>query len=365
MNEEKEELKENKNNNKPMSKKKVIGLILLVLLITAIVVVILINVSDFNKTMELISHIDSNYLWIAIAMLILYLITWPLSLMLIGRSNKIKVKKKDSFLIGASEHFFNAITPFSSGGQPIQIYLYTQSGVDASTATGMVLTNFIAFMIATNAYAISSLFFFGDFSKNFDGRTLWIIILGFFMNLFTLFFIIMLAVSKKVKNILVKLLTLLGKIKFLKKLIDKALPKFIEYCDNYQLASKEILSHKFAFVMSILLRGISLSFYYSIPYFALKALGVDLNISDLIFIILASSFAITTMVWVPTPGGMGGIEFAFMMIFTSFAGVTDDIANAGMIVWRFLTYYLLMVLSFITYITYEIIVKRRKKNNME
>ena len=38
----------------------------------------------------------------------------------------------------------------------------------------------------------------------------------------------------------------------------------------------------------------------------------------------SSAFAITTMVWVPTPGGTGGIEFAFTTIFTAslFGGFT-------------------------------------------
>ena len=120
--------------------------------------------------------------------------------------------------------------------------------------------------------------------------------------------------------------------------------------------------------MAIFARIFSLAFYYSIPYFILKGLGVSLEFSDIVFIMLASSFTITTMVWVPTPGGTGGIEFAFSMIFiTFFASMTDPqtIATAGMIVWRFLTYYLLMVLSAITYISYELIIRHRKRKQVK
>lgn len=349
---------------RPQGYKKTIGLVLVTLLITAVMVVIFMNIGDFSKTWEQLLKMDAGYLWIAIGCVVLYLLTWPVSLMILTRKSKVKVSKLDDFLIGGSEHFFNGITPFSSGGQPIQIYLYTQNGMTAANATGIVISNFIAFMISTNAYAIASLFFFGKFTAGFTPATIWMVILGFVMNLFTLFFIIALASSSKLRNLLIRLFTALGKIKFLTKIVDKTLPGFVEYCNNFQLASKEIMSHKKEFIFAILSRAFSLIFYYSIPFFILRGLGVEVLAQDIIFIILASSFTITTMVWVPTPGGTGGIEFAFTYIFIIFfmnMANSQEIITASMIMWRFLTYYLLMVLSAIEYITYEIIIKRRRK----
>jgi uncharacterized protein (TIRG00374 family) len=103
--------------------------------------------------------------------------------------------------------------------------------------------------------------------------------------------------------------------------------------------------------------------YYATPFYILKAMDLNVPFVELPFIMLASSFAITTMVWVPTPGGMGGIEFAFTTIFATFAGVTQSKALTGMVCWRFLTYYLLMILSFIMYVIFMIILKKRKKKN--
>lgn len=349
---------------KPNSHKKVIGFVLLTLLVTAVMVVVFVNIGDFSKTWNQLLKMDAGYLWIAIACVVLYLITWPVSLMILNRKSKNRPSKVDDFLIGGSEHFFNGITPFSSGGQPIQVYLYTQNGMTAAQATGICLSNFIAFMIATNIYAIASLFFWGKFTESFTPATIWMVILGFFMNLFTLFFIVSIASSKTIRNLLIKLFKALGKIKFLSKIIDKTLPKFEDYCNNFQLASKEIMSRKLDFILAILARGISLIFYYSIPFFILKGIGVELQMIDIFFILLASSFTITTMVWVPTPGGTGGIEFAFTYIFVTFfmtLGNKQEIITASMIMWRFLTYYLLMFLSAAEYVIYEIIIKKRRK----
>ena len=361
--EENIDLESKETETKPVNRKKTIGLVFLVILISIIVFVVIFNLNDFNETIDEMKKLNASYLGWAGLCIVLYLALWPLSLCLIAKVNKTKAKFIDSYLIGGSEHFFNAITPFSSGGQPIQGVLYYQDGVNAAESTGIIMANFIAFLIATNIFAVASLFYYGRFSVNFTDATRWMIILGFVMNLFTLFFIILMATCKAITNFFTKCLRGLSKIKYIGKYIEKGIPAFEKYCDNAQAAFKQIISHKWSFVGAVLLRGISLVFYYATPFYILKAMDLNVPFVELPFIMLASSFAITTMVWVPTPGGMGGIEFAFTTIFATFAGVTQSKALTGMVCWRFLTYYLLMILSFIMYVIFMIILKKRKKRN--
>ncbi|MDE6242000.1 MAG: flippase-like domain-containing protein [Anaeroplasmataceae bacterium] len=358
---------EQKQEKKPVNNKKTILSILVVLIITAVVFVILFSFNDFNETIKLIKTVNGVDMGKAVLCLVIYAILWPMSLCFIAMQNKFNAKFFDVYLIGESEHFFNAITPFATGGQPVQVYLFTQKKVRASDSTGIIVSNFIAFMIASNIYAIASLVFYGKFSENFEGSTAWMIGLGFAMNLFTLVFMIMVATSKTVRDVLKKLMLQLCKIKFIGKHLTKAVPAFEKYCENAQVAAKRIFSHKLSFVGAILLKMLALLFYYAIPYYILKALGADFGFKMMPYIILASAFAITTMVWVPTPGGTGGIEFAFKTIFTAslFGALSGDIGFTGMILWRALTYYLLMILSAIAYVVYEIKVKRYKKKQVQ
>lgn len=354
---------EQKQEKKPVNNKKTIISILIVLIITAVVFVILFSFNDFNNTIKLIKTVNGVEMGKAVLCLVIYAVLWPMSLCFIAKQNRFNAKFFDVYLIGESEHFFNAITPFATGGQPVQVYLFTQKQVKASDSTGIIVSNFIAFMIASNIYAIASLVFYGKFSENFDASTAWMIGLGFAMNLFTLVFMILVATSKKIRDLLKKLMLQICKIKFIGKHLSKAVPAFEKYCENAQSAAKRIFSHKTSFVGAILLKMLALLFYYAIPYYILKALGADFGFKMMPYIILASAFAITTMVWVPTPGGTGGIEFAFKTIFTAslFGALAGDIGFTGMILWRALTYYLLMILSAIAYIVYEILVKRYKK----
>ena len=351
---------ETKEEGRPVNRKKTLISILLILLITAIVFIVLFNFNDIDETLDLIRTVDGHNMVYAVLCLLAYAGLWPLSLCLIARKNRFKTHFLDNYCIGLSEHFFNSITPFSTGGQPVQVYLYTQKKVKASDSTGMIVMNFIALMIATNIFAIAALFYYGRFSEKFTSSTIWMIGLGFAMNLFTLVFMILMASCKFVRDFFVKILNYFCKFKFIGKHLSKAVPAFNRYCENAQSAAKEIFSHVWSFIAAVLIRMVSLVFYYAIPFFVLRALYVELSYDVLPFIILASAFAITTMVWVPTPGGTGGIEFAFTTIFTTFTGVTQTIGLTGMILWRALTYYLLMLISFIAYLVFEIMVKRSK-----
>ena len=352
-----------KKDKKPVNRKKTILSILIVLIITSVVFIILFNFNDFDVTLKLLKTVNGANMGMAVLCLVIYAILWPMSLCFIAKQNRFEAHFLDLYLIGESEHFFNSITPFSTGGQPVQVYLFTQKKIKASDSTGIIVSNFIALMIASNIYAVASLVFYGKFSENFNGSTAWMIGLGFAMNLFTLVYMILMATCKFIRDALKKLLLQFCKIKFIGRHLTKAIPAFENYCENAQVAAKRIFSHKTSFLGAIVLKMLALLFYYAIPYYILKALGADFGFTLMPYIILASAFAITTMVWVPTPGGTGGIEFAFTTIFTAtlFGGLSSDIGFTGMILWRALTYYLLMILSAIAYIVYEIRVKRDRK----
>ena len=103
--------------------------------------------------------------------------------------------------------------------------------------------------------------------------------------------------------------------------------------------------------------------YYLVTFFILLALEINVCASDIFFIICGSSFAITMTVFVPTPGSSGGIEFAFKSVFATIAaGAAAAVAYSGMLIWRLLTYYLVMLVSLCFYAAFEISQAKKKKN---
>lgn len=340
-----------------MTKKRMIANIILILAITVLVGIIVFSLDDISSVFDVIKTTRYQDILIAIALLLLYFALWPVTVVILTRLIDRQIKIKDIYIIGATEHFFNGITPFSSGGQPFEVYAFSQKGIKAKDSTGILMMNFISFLIATNTFAIASLFYYESFMKemsNFAAVT----IIGFTMNFLVLVIIIAFGVSRRFSSLIVKLARALCRFRFLKKLIEPRIPNLEEYIEGVQSAFRHLMSHKFVFLLCFLINVVKMFVYYAIPFFILKALHVQIGWNNLIYVILGTSFATTMVVFLPTPGSSGGIEFAFKSIFASIQGVTSTVATSGMLLWRAITFFLPILLSFGAYLLFNHRVKK-------
>ena len=358
-------------------------------LLTILVVTLILSLGEINNIIAKFNEIakGNNWIWLiaAIGLAIAYFALWPLSQVIFGKALKIKATGTESYLIGCSEHFYNGVTPFAAGGQPFQIYSFTKRGVTTANATGVVLTSFVTFMMVTNAFAIASLIFYPQIAAGLETLNLgwlqYIAIIGFVINFLVLLFMIAMGTSKKLRNFFVNLFKKLMnakmfhkeyKRKWANKLFGKigkglenGLPKFEEYCDNAQLAFKQCWSHKRATAFAILIKIVAMALYYAIPFFILKSVGIDLTFDKIVIVLFCTSFAITSVVWMPTPGGTGGIEYAFMIIIAAVTGTSANDPAAVVLIWRMITFYFILIISFIANAIFEAISSRKMKKEQQ
>jgi len=90
--------------------------------------------------------------------------------------------------------------------------------------------------------------------------------------------------------------------------------------------------------------------FYLIPFFVFKSFDLNINIG-IFEVIVCSSFTLLIGNFVPIPGGSGGIEFGFMQFFSSF--VSNSILASALIIWRFITYYLGIIVGGISLSFFE------------
>ncbi len=349
---------------KKYSAKKIINMIIFGLAITIFITMLIIFLTgDINQIAINIGNINISYLLIAIAFLLGYATLYPLSLCILTRSKKCDISMPKTYLIGYTEHFFNGITPFATGGQPFQVYAYSRLGVKTADSTGIIMMNFIIFMCVTNLFALGSLFFYPQLSVGVSNLIVMVII-GFSINFSVLIFFFVIATSKKFSRLLSKAMHFLCRSKRLAKIVTPIIPAFEEYCTQAQSAFKELGKNAFATISAFVIKAISMALYYSMTFYVLKAFNIDIGYDQFVFVMFSTSFAITMSVFIPTPGASGGIEFAFKAIFVAIAmDVSPSIATSGMLVWRMLTYYLMLLISFMSYIALEKITKTYEKNH--
>lgn len=339
------------------SKKKIVKNLILVFAILVILIILLCSLGDIKSIFNVLIH-NTNYAFVAVCIVLVlaYCILFQLSLTIIIRKKYQGIGIKDSMLVGGSEFFFNGITPFSSGGQPFQAYALKVKNMKLSDSTSALLLNFLVYQVVLNLFSIICLvIYFGKLKAQVD-NFIWLLIVGFSINMIMMLFIIAIGTTKFAGNLMVKFLKLLSKIKFLNKLLSNKIEAFQVYVDEMQNAFKEMSQCKGTIFVSFILKALGLICYYSIPFFIFHAIGVELMLKDLFYVIAMTSFAITISIWIPTPGASGGAELAFTTLFTGLlVGYTDanNLAMSGMLLWRLVTYYFLMAYGFIMYILFE------------
>ncbi len=383
----------NRKKDKKTRNAAIMGAIIIIAL-TVAVILLVVNFTDLKTIQNVFISIGQNNNWawllVALALIIAFLLLWPLSLLAFSKASGIDkvVGKRNLFRIATIEQFYNNVTPFAVGGQPMEVYLMKECGADTSKATGAILATFVVHVMASNFFALIALFFFpyyiqGLTQGGIEGLTNWmnpiaftvVAAIGYFNNILTLVIMLLLGLSKKTRNLLVKILTGVSRWPGLRKFLPKHIQTFEDYCERTQIAFKEIFQHKVAFVKSLLCRLLADLCYYSIPFFLLLAVGVDFNGLNpfwvYLLVMFGTSFAITAVVWVPTPGTTGGIDYAFAVVMASLSVIgfggslfaSDTVwatSQTISLLWRGYTYYFVIILGFIVSLTLEIYLAKKQ-----
>ncbi len=344
---------------KKASGKNIIAKVALLAVILIFTLLMIFQMEDIGDIAVTLKTVKIEFIFAALGLLAAYVILNGVVLNILSKKMKNKIKFVDNFMITSVEYFFSGITPFAVGGQPIQVLLFKKLGVNVSDSTGLILLNYVVYQTSICILCLLSLVYYKDFSS-MPGINVMLVV-GFAINFLVLGVFVLLGTSKTARNIMVKLVDKILSLKFLKGKFDKNKEGFRKYCDDAQFVFKEVIKNKMSFISSIVVKVISIGLYFMIPLFILKSLGVNIGMESWFYIICMTTFSVAMTCFIPTPGASGGIEFAFITIFASIAGVTSVISASGVLLWRFITYYCLMLFSFIVYLILGYVANKRTK----
>ena len=336
-----------------MKKKFIINFF--IILIVLILVLYFSLKDNYKEIINYISNINLFWLIISIAILLLHRVIVGLCSYKVVLINNANVNFGKMVQINFIIPFFHGITPFSGGGQPMEIYYLHNEGVSKTKSTNIVLQNFILYQIALIVVSLLAVIcnqIFELFPKDDFMRRL--VLLGFLINFLVLLISLVAGFYKKLTSYIVKkIITFLNKIKIIKD-VDGTLNKFNNYIDNFYNNANLLKKNKKQVCYVILLHMISLILLYSIPYTII--LGMGLKDINYIYILIATTYVMIIGSFVPIPGGTGGIEYGFMY----FCGliISGSVLTAVMLMWRFITYYLAMIIGAIFLMMYRKKVKK-------
>ncbi|MDI6862408.1 MAG: lysylphosphatidylglycerol synthase transmembrane domain-containing protein [Pseudothermotoga sp.] len=311
----------------------------LILLASLLIVFLIAGFTDLRATLDAMKRISFEWIF---AILLLVLFDWfseTLTVWLFARSYKAKVSLIYLFKNTLVGRFFSAITPFSTGGQPAQIAFLGKRGVEYGQATAMLVSRFLFYQIVvTGASVFGLLRAYSMFAKRISNLAL-LAFFGFALNGFVLFLLFLFTLNRslaektisKVSKLFVSLRIVKRKELFQQKLLEQT--RLFHDCMT-QSAKNPLITF-----LALLMALLEVVAKISVTYFVARSLNIassyfDVAMTQLVVFLVAS--------FVPTPGATGASEGVYTLFFKFLFGPKTV---AALLVWRFFTYYLNIIVG--------------------
>lgn len=322
-------------------KKKTFIRYVFLLALMGVTVYLVLKSLDISMLSSVIAMVKKEYLLVGGIAVILYIILEGVILqVIINEQYKLK-SYFVGFRLAIMGFYYNLVTPFASGSQPIQIYVLNKYKVPLSKSTGIITNKTILYQVVITLYC--SLFIFLNINKlQYDLKTVIpFVVLGLGVNLFT-FIIAFLAIlnTPKIKRWCHKFVAYLVKFKLFKflKIKEDRIDTFI---DEYTEAIKFFMKNKKLLIITVILTVIQIACYFSVAYWIYKAF--NLNGYSFIYLMTLQVYLYMAISPIPTPGNIGANELAFFTIFKRVFPQT--LLGYAVFLYGGFMYYLILILS--------------------
>ena len=285
---------------------------------------------------------DLKLWWIAAACgcMVIYWLMESIALHLLLKKNDPDRRFRDSFRVAMGGQYFNAITPFSTGGQPFQAYYLTRQGMDVGDAAVGLLGRFLVYQTAlvglSTVLLVLRLGYFREKVQNFA----LVVFIGYLINLVVLAALVAVGVFRgAAEKGCHWIIRLGGAVRALK---DPAATeaKARKSIDRFHTHFTQLLRHGGRLWIGFFLSAIQLLAYLAVPWCIYKAFG--LSGADPLTVLGAQGFVMMIASFVPIPGAGVGAEGSFYFFFRHLFPREGQIAVA-VILWRLITFYLTVV----------------------
>lgn len=321
-------------------KKKYLLNIAVILLIGGTVIYLSIG-NQWKQVVDAFAHAKISWIIAMAIVMFLYYIFDAFSLLYFGRFYKKDYTYKQSFINAISGTFFNGITPFASGGQFAQVYIFNKQGIAPTYSASILLMCFICYqsvlVIYTGIVLIFKYQYFIERPAIFS-----LVVLGFLINFVVIAALFGGAKSKTIQNFLTHtILKFLTKIRIIKD-YESTCFKVKTYLSDFRNQLGLLQRNKPVLIRSCICNVIKLTIIYSMPFFSAKALNLDVSFYDFFDFIGLCSCIYLINAFLPIPGSSGGSEGVYLLLF-SFLGPVG--VSSSMFLWRFMSYYMGLIIG--------------------
>ncbi|KXK36323.1 MAG: flippase-like domain-containing protein [Saprospiraceae bacterium] len=297
---------------------------------------------------SLLSYLNRLDVWHVLIIMGLLFTPWSLYALRVYIWSKFlgeKITYRDLLRIVITSEMASAVSPPAVGGAPVKAALLLNYGFSAGSAgfllaygviediifyaTGILFATFLSIgVISDIKIAVGSFV---------SAHAMWmLIVIGILIV-----YISLLKSGRMPRQLKLTNYFSVGMKRKLVQFQSKLNEAFTDLRANFKIA---LQSGKLVMLVSISLLFLQWMARFSILLVILHAFGIDF---DAIQMYLRQWIVYVTMLFIPTPGATGGAEAFFLLIFGH--SIPKDISFLIVSLWRFCTYYLVLMMAVILY----------------
>lgn len=320
------------------------GIIMKLILILFLIILFIYLCFSDNGLIDFLkdpSRIDIGWILMAFFCQVINIILDSVLIYFFIHSIDKKVKFRNAISCGLIGQFFCAVTPGSSGGQPMQVYVMSKKNIDTGTTTAALIQKFVVYQTTLIVFCIGSIFLRIDYFNNLNPIAYSVLILGFLVQSCVALVLWLVSFNQKLTSKIISFaIFLLAKLKIIKD--PNKQKEFAKVqLELFHAGNSDLYKNKALLLKTYVVTAIQLTSMCIIPYCIYRSFGFyDQRPSDLvsaqIFIYMVSSFF-------PVPGASGATEGASSFFLKPFFDETS--IKSAIVLTRLITYYLTIIIS--------------------
>ena len=273
------------------------------------------------------------------------------------RREKFKISIGRTINVALIGYYYSNITPSAAGGQPMQVNSLRKAGIPVGYGTMAVTIRFFANQFIICMMSLVLFLLNRTFVYEQLRGVMWVVRVGWLIN-FSVIPLIVLATWKRnwIQGFANWLIGVLSKMKLVRNR-DASIAKVTEVLDTYHSALLDLMHSPGQILLQFACSTIGLLSLFSTTVFVYYAFGMSgtawykvLTISYLLFV--SASYT-------PLPGASGAQEGGFLLYFRDI--FKDGKIGLALLIWRFFTYYIYLIVGVFTILLEKIILRREAR----
>lgn len=312
-----------------------------ILLSLGVVLYIAFANQELANTWEVLLTLRPEWLIAALLCYVGYVWAEGAGLFAFLRMEGYRVKMSSAAHFSFAGMFYANITPSSTGGQPMQIYLMAQRKIPAGIATSALTARY--FFNQLTVVALTVLLWLGnrEFSAQQLGHVSGLIVLGCAVNFACVPIIVAIMLNRKwVERAALWGIRFLAK-RHLCKHPDKWEQKAMESIEHFHSSLFNLVKSPLHLLIQLVVSVVEMLCLMLVPLMVYRAFG--LSGTPIMHILTVSFMLFVSASYTPLPGASGAQEGGFLVYFRGI--FTDGTLPLALLVWRFATYYACLLLG--------------------